>query len=61
MNLTMYLNNGMSFNISVEGYNASEFSTLMNDSKVVTVSIGDIIVNKNAIFLIIPSEIITDK
>lgn len=61
MNLTVYLNNGMSFNISVEGYNAQEFSKMMNESSIVTVAIGNMIVNKNGIFLIVPSEVVENK
>lgn len=63
MNLTVYLNNGMSFDVPVEkeNYNAQEFSAMMNESKIVTVAIGSMIVNKNAIFLILPSEVVENN
>ena len=56
MNITIYLNNGMKFDANVEGYDAVDFSNKMNNPQLVTVSIGDIVVSKHAILLVIPTE-----
>lgn len=61
MKITIFLNNGLQFNATVEGYNPSEFTTSMNNPQVTMISIGDMILNKNAVMMIIPTEIVPTK
>ena len=58
MNITIYLNNGMQFNASVEGYDAAEFSTKMNNPQITVMSIGDIVLSKHAVMMIVPTEVV---
>jgi hypothetical protein len=50
------LHDGMVITIDVEDYNASELSAMLNDQKLLMVNIGQIIINKNAVKLIIPVQ-----
>ena len=54
MKVQISLNNGMSVTADLEGYNASELAAKINDPKLLMITIGDIVVNKNAVFLIAP-------
>lgn len=56
MNITIYLNNGMQFQATVEGYNAVEFSASLNNPQITMVSIGNIVLNKHAVMMIVPTE-----
>lgn len=58
MNITIYLNNGMEFKASVEGYNAAEFSTKLNNPQLQVITIGDIVVNKHAVMMVVPSDVV---
>lgn len=58
MNITIYLNNGMKFNATVEGYDASDFSTQLNSQQITMVSIGNIVLNKHAVMMIVPSDVV---
>lgn len=58
MNITVYLNNGMQFNASVEGYDAADFSTKMNNPQLTVISIGNIVLNKHAVMMVIPTDIV---
>lgn len=57
MNITIYLHNDKSFTTFIEGYNSVEFAKQLNDHQNMVVAIGDIIVNKNSINMIAPSEV----
>lgn len=61
MNLTIYLNNGLQFNATVEGYNAVEFTQAQNNPQTTFVSIGDIVLNKHAVMMILPSDLIGEQ
>lgn len=61
MKITIFLNNGLQFNATVETYHPSEFTTSMNNPQVTMISIGDMILNKNAVMMIIPTEIVPTK
>ncbi|QJT71652.1 hypothetical protein [Psychrobacillus phage Spoks] len=58
MKITIYLNNGMQFSADVEGYDAAEFSNKMNNPQLTMISIGDIVLNKHAVMMVIPTEIV---
>lgn len=58
MNITIYLNNSMQFTATVEGYNAAEFSAQLNNQQITMVSIGDIVLNKHAVMMIVPTEVL---
>lgn len=58
MNITIYLNNGMQFNATVEGYDAAEFSVQLNNQQITMVSIGDIVLNKHAVMMIVPTDVL---
>lgn len=58
MNITIYLNNSMQFNALVEGYVASDFSAQLNNPQITMVSIGDIVLNKHAVMMIVPTEVL---
>ncbi|MEK4149002.1 hypothetical protein NST02_18225 [Robertmurraya sp. FSL W8-0741] len=56
MKVQISLNNGLSVTADIEGYNATELATKINDPKLIMITIGDIIVNKNAVYLIAPVQ-----
>lgn len=58
MNITIYLNNGMQFKATVEGYDAADFATKMNNPQLVVISIGNIVLNKNAVMMIVPTDVV---
>ena len=61
MKITIYLNNNMQFTADVEEYNAAEFTIKMNSPQIVMINIGDIVINKNNIMMVIPSDILPTK
>ena len=61
MKITIYLNNNMQFTADVEEYNASDFTSKMNSPQIVMINIGDIVINKNNIMMVIPSDILPTK
>ena len=61
MKITIYLNNNMQFTADVEEYNAAEFTAKMNSPQLVMINIGDIVINKNNIMMVIPSDILPNK
>jgi NADPH-dependent 7-cyano-7-deazaguanine reductase QueF-like protein len=48
------LNDNTTVTAGVEEYNAADLSTKLNDPKLLMVSIGNVIINKNAVKLIAP-------
>jgi hypothetical protein len=48
------LNDNTTITASVEGYDASNLSDKLNDPKLLMVTIGNVIVNKNAVKMIMP-------
>lgn len=58
MGITIYLNNGMQFSATVEGYEATDFATKMNNPQLAVISIGNIVLNKHAVMMVIPSDIV---
>lgn len=60
MELTIYLNNGMQFDATVEGYNAAEFALTLNNSQVTVVSIGDIVLSRHAVLMVVPRDVVSE-
>jgi sRNA-binding regulator protein Hfq len=58
VDITIYLNNGMQFNATVEGYNGTEFAQGMNNQQMTAISIGDIVINKHAVMMIVPTGVV---
>lgn len=52
--IQVYLHDGTIFTATVESYNADELATKMNDQRILMISIGDLIVNKNVVKYITP-------
>lgn len=61
MNLTIYLNNGLQFNAVIENFNAADFAQAQNNPQIAFVSIGDIVLNKHAVMMILPSDLIGEQ
>lgn len=61
MNITIYLNNGMQFDAIVEGYKGAEFAEKMNNPQLQVITIGDIVLNKHAVMMVVPSVIVAGK
>lgn len=55
MDLTIHLNNGTTFNAIVEGYNAVELAKNLNIPQTQVMSIGDVVISKNAFSMITPT------
>lgn len=51
------LNDGQVITANVESYNATELSTKLNDPKLLMVTVGDIIINKNVVKMIMPAQV----
>lgn len=60
MDITIYLNNGMQFNATVEGFNGAEFAEKMNNPQLNVLSIGDVVINKHAVMMIVPSTAVKE-
>ncbi len=46
----------MKFTAEVEGYTGSEFTKALNDQKVTHVNIGDLVLNKHTVLLVMPVQ-----
>lgn len=61
MNLEIYLNNGMKFTASnVTGFTGKDFTTDLNNTAIQYINVGDLILNRNAIMMIVPSEVVPE-
>jgi hypothetical protein len=54
MKIQISLHDGTAINADVPNYNAAEMAKDLNDPKILMVTVGQIIVNKNAVKLIAP-------
>lgn len=54
MKIEIHLNNGMKFTATVEGYSGDEFTKALNDRDVSHVNIGDLVLNKHTVLLVMP-------
>jgi NADPH-dependent 7-cyano-7-deazaguanine reductase QueF-like protein len=55
-NIQISLHDGTTITVGMESYNAAELSTKLNDQKLLVVTVGDVIVNKNTIKMIAPVQ-----
>lgn len=56
MEIEIHLNNGMKFTANVTGYNGSDFTAQLNNSQINHVNIGDLVINKHAVLMIMPVQ-----
>ncbi|MBS4191181.1 hypothetical protein KHA94_13410 [Bacillus sp. FJAT-49705] len=56
MDITIFLVNGQSLKANVTDYNAVEFTQSLNNPQILMVNIGDIVINKHAVQMIVPSD-----
>lgn len=56
MNLTIILNNGMQFTAQVENYDPVAFATTLNNNQVTVVNIGNVVLSRHAILMVVPTE-----
>lgn len=54
--IKIQLNNGMVMNATVEGYNAENFTKVLNNQGTMYVNVGDVVINKHMISLVMPVE-----
>ncbi|WP_018392548.1 hypothetical protein [Bacillus sp. 37MA] len=57
MNLSITLNDGSSISATIPDFSASAFASNLNEPKLMAIAIGSIVLNKNIIVSITPSEI----
>lgn len=56
MAIEIHLNNGMVFTANVMGYNGTEFTKQLNNPQVNHVNIGDLVLSKHAVVLVMPVQ-----
>lgn len=61
MNMTIYLNNGLQFSAVIENFNAAEFTQTQNNPNTAFVCIGNIVLNKHAVMMILPTELVGEE
>ena len=61
MDITIFLGNGQSFNASDTDYNAAGFAKSLNNPQILMVNIGDIVINKHAVQMIVPTATIVNE
>lgn len=54
MKIEIHLNTGMKFTAHVEGYKGTEFAKVLNNPQITHVSIGDLVLSKHALLMIVP-------
>lgn len=54
MKIEIHLTNGMKFTADVTGYNGTDFTKMLNNHQIGHVNIGDIVLSKNAVLMILP-------
>jgi hypothetical protein len=59
INITIYLHDNTIIKADVTNYNAAELSAQFNDQRIMMVSFGNIIVNKNSVKMIAPTAVET--
>lgn len=52
--IQVYLHDGNTITATVESYNAEELATKMNDQRILMISVGSMVVNKNVVKYITP-------
>lgn len=56
MKIEIHLNNGMKFTADVEGYDGDQFSKALNSQSISHVNIGDVVINKHTVLLVMPVQ-----
>lgn len=56
MKIKIHLNNGMEFVATVTGYNGADFTAQLNNSQISHVNIGDLVLSKHSVMMIMPFE-----
>lgn len=56
MKIEIHLTNGMKFTATVEGYSGEEFTKALNNPQVNHVNIGDLVLSKHAVTLVMPVQ-----
>lgn len=54
MKIEIHLNNGMKFTADVEGYDGGTFTQALNNPQVNHVNIGDLVLSKHSVILVMP-------
>lgn len=57
MKITIYLNNGKEIKVEDSKYKAESFATLLNDQSTMMIAIGNVVINKHTITLVMPEEV----
>jgi hypothetical protein len=52
--IQVFLHDGNTITASVASYNADDLATKMNDQRILMISVGDMVVNKNVVKYITP-------
>lgn len=60
MNIEIHLNNGMKFTANVTGYNGEDFTKSLNNPQISHVNIGDLVLSKHSILIILPVQVATE-
>jgi hypothetical protein len=58
MNIQITLHDGSTITGNMNNFNAAELATKMNDQKILMITVGDIIVNKNHVESMAPTEVV---
>ncbi|GKV67292.1 MULTISPECIES: hypothetical protein [unclassified Sporosarcina] len=59
MEIKIYLNNGLTFSANAPEFDGTKFAQGINDPQMQVASFGDIVINKHAILLIAPADVVT--
>jgi sRNA-binding regulator protein Hfq len=60
-NLKVYLNDGNVITTQMETYDVATITSILNDQRTLMVPIGNAIINKNAIKMVIPESALTSN
>lgn len=50
----IHLNNGLKVNAELTGFNGSDFTKDLNNPNLTHINVGDVVINKHAILLMLP-------
>lgn len=53
-NIQISLHDGMTLTAEIDNYNAADLASKLNDQNLLMVAVGDAIINKNTVKLILP-------
>lgn len=56
MKIEIHLNNNMKFTANVTGYNGESFTAQLNNPQINHVNIGDLVLNKHSVLLVMPVQ-----